>query len=31
MVENKAGLPKWVNDILGYVPFVKQRSNSDGP
>jgi len=30
MVESKAGLPKWVKDILGYVPFVKQRSNSDG-
>lgn len=30
MVDSKGGLPKWVKDILGYVPFVKQRSNSDG-
>lgn len=30
MVDSKGGLPNWVKDILGYVPFVKQRSNSDG-
>jgi hypothetical protein len=31
MVDSKGGLPKWVTDILGYVPFIKRRSNSDGP
>lgn len=30
MVDSKGGLPRWVKDILAYVPFVKPRSNSDG-
>lgn len=30
MIDSKGGLPKWVTDILGYVPVLKQRGDNDG-